>query len=446
MGVVNAEERRKIKANTHRGLLGRVERGLAAGAAPFGYRTERIGEGQGSRIVVVPADADVVRRIFQLYAGGDGIKALAKRLNAEGVASPRPRAQKDRLRSWSPTAIREMLRNELYRGELVWNRSWWVKPRKGSRRRVERPESEWNRQHDEAWRIVDEGLWAGVQARIADRQGRRRPDAMPRPEVSSRARHLLAGFLACEECGGAVCALRGGGVFGCSWHRDRGASVCGNAMQIRVAELEARVLGALDAQALSPSVVAYVIERTLELVRERRDGNGLHAKRARAAEVTREIERLVALAARVDGVEELAGRLEALKREREALAAALRAAAVDVDVAALRPVLERRLADLATALSGRHPDLARRALRELLRGDRLSIGPDPERGFRVEGTAWLSVGLESRTARDPQDPGRFTRMVAGDCFTPDPSWKCRSGSRLSSERFAGSPSAAAPAA
>jgi len=52
--------------------------------------------------------------------------------------------------------------------------------------------------------------------------------------------------------------------------------------------------------------------------RERRQGNGLGAKRARAAEVTREIERLVALAARVDGVEELAGRLEALKREQRA--------------------------------------------------------------------------------------------------------------------------------
>jgi hypothetical protein len=269
-----------------------------------------------------------------------------------------------------------------------------------------------------------------VQERIADRQGRRRPDAMPRPEVSSRARHLLAGFLACEECGGAVCALRGGGVFGCSWHRDRGPSVCGNAMQIRAAELEARALGMLEAQALAPSVIAYAIERTLELVRERRDGNGVAAKRARAAEVTREIERLVALAARVDGLEEIAGRLEALKREREALAAALRAAELDVDVESLRPVLERRLADLGTALAGRHPELARRALRELLREERLRVGPDPDRGFRIEGTAWLSVSLEMGTARKPSgNHGRFTRMVAGDCYTPNPSAICRSGLR-----------------
>jgi hypothetical protein len=422
-GVISAEERKKIKANTHRGLLGRVERKLAAGAVPFGYQTERIGEGQGARIVVVPADADVVRRIFQLYASGEGIKAVAKRLNAEGVSSPRPRAQKHRPPSWAPNAIREMLRNELYRGDLVWNRSRWVKPRKGARRRVERPEAEWQRQHDEAWRIVDEGLWAAVQERAAARRAAMRPSALSRtglvtggeagPERSPRARHLLAGFLACEQCGGAVCALRGGGVFGCSWHRDRGASVCGNAMKIRAADLEARVLGMFETQALAPNVVDYVIERTLQLVRERRNGKGLGAKRTRVAEVTREIERLVALAARVDGIEELAVQLEALKREREHLGAALRAAEVHVDVEALRPALERRLEGLGSALSGRHPDLARRALQELLRDDRLRVGPDPERGFRIEGTAWLSVALERRTARNPQDSGRFSQQVAG---------------------------------
>src|SRR5262249_62074671 len=57
--------------------------------------------------------------------------------------------------------------------------------------------------------------------------------------------------------------------------------------------------------------------------------------------------------------------------------------------------------------------MARRALRELFRDERLSVGPDPERGFRVEGTAWLSVALKERTARTSQDLGRFTGRVAG---------------------------------
>jgi hypothetical protein len=76
-------------------------------------------------------------------------------------------------------------------------------------------------------------------------------------------------------------------------------------------------------------------------------------------------------------------------------------------------MLERRLGTRRTALSGRHPELAHRALRELLRGERLRVGPDAERGFRVEGTAWLSVPLEERGARNPQDSGRLSQQVAG---------------------------------
>jgi len=52
--------------------------------------------------------------------------------------------------------------------------------------------------------------------------------------------------------------------------------------------------------------------------------------------------------------------------------------------------------------------------------DRLHIGPDPERGFRIEGSAWLSLTLETRTAREPSGiHGRFTRMVAGGRFATD---------------------------
>jgi hypothetical protein len=64
---------------------------------------------------------------------------------------------------------------------------------------------------------------------------------------------------------------------------------------------------------------------------------------------------------------------------------------------------------------GRHlVEDGRDALRSLFRVERLRVGPDPERGFRVAGTAWLRVPLENGTARNPQDSGRFTRMVAGE--------------------------------
>ena len=160
MGVLNAEYLAKLRADTHRGLEGRARRKLSAGGRSFGYRSvaQKFG---GSRFVVRRSEAAVVRRIFELYAAGEGIKAIAHSLNAEGIPGPRGKG-------WAPSALREMLRNPLYRGEYIWNRSQWIKDHTtGKRQRIEGPESEWVRQRDESWRIVPEHLWARVRERIA---------------------------------------------------------------------------------------------------------------------------------------------------------------------------------------------------------------------------------------------------------------------------------------
>ena len=98
--------------------------------------------------------------------------------------------------------------------------------------------------------------------------------------------------------------------------------------------------------------------------------------------------------------------------------ARIRAAEIDIDANALRPVVEQHLQDLGAALST--SEHGRRALRALFRDERLRVGPDADRGFRIEGTAWLSVALDAKGARATQDSGRLTRLVAGEGFEPPP--------------------------
>ena len=79
-----------------------------------------------------------VRRIFQLFANGVSPRGIAHRLNDEAVPGPD-------CRPWLDTTIRGqkepgtgILNNELYAGELVWNRCSYVKdPSTG--RRLARP-------------------------------------------------------------------------------------------------------------------------------------------------------------------------------------------------------------------------------------------------------------------------------------------------------------------
>jgi len=257
-GVISAEYLCKLKLDTHRGLLGRAERGLATGGLAYGYRSEQV-EGGGSRWVIDPEQAAVVRSLFQRYLAGEGLKELAHSLNARGVPPPRPRANHERRPSWSPSAIREMLLNPVYKGEVVWIRSEWIKDHEtGRKRRFERPESEWIRREVPELAIVEPATSEAVCAELA-RRGGIRASAPPR-------RSLLSGLLVCATCGGGFTAVSTE-FYACSWRRNRGEAVCATKLLVKKPELEGRILGALTDHVLSPANVRYAVDRAFRRVK-----------------------------------------------------------------------------------------------------------------------------------------------------------------------------------
>src|SRR6266478_2546375 len=125
-GFASEMERERGQQRTHDALLRLARGGYVTGGKVYGYDNVRASTpGLGSathrppaRRVINPAQAVVVHRMFELSAAGSGITRIAKQLNDEGVPPPRGGRQ-----GWAPTAIREMLHNELYRGRLLWNRT-----------------------------------------------------------------------------------------------------------------------------------------------------------------------------------------------------------------------------------------------------------------------------------------------------------------------------------
>ena len=82
---------------------------------PFGYA--RVFVDKRPTLAVVPDEADVVRLIFELYAGEErlGPHLIADRLNAMGLHS-------QRLDHWTPAAVRNVIENPVYIGKIRWNR------------------------------------------------------------------------------------------------------------------------------------------------------------------------------------------------------------------------------------------------------------------------------------------------------------------------------------
>jgi site-specific DNA recombinase len=68
---------KELSKKTHRGLDGRVLRGLHAGGRCYGYRNAPTED--GVRLEINPPEAEVVRRIFEMSASGLSLKTIAKK-------------------------------------------------------------------------------------------------------------------------------------------------------------------------------------------------------------------------------------------------------------------------------------------------------------------------------------------------------------------------------
>lgn len=91
------------------------------GRAPYGYRVRE--QGKEATLEPDPLTAPIVRRIFDEYASGSGLQAIAERLTADNVL--RPSAYDSRRNpqhvgsAWSKAAVRAIITNDRYVAQQV---------------------------------------------------------------------------------------------------------------------------------------------------------------------------------------------------------------------------------------------------------------------------------------------------------------------------------------
>ncbi len=91
-GTMNALFLKDLAAKTHRGIRGRVEKGKSGGGLCYGYDVVKYTDAEGEPIrgerIVNEAQAEIVRRVFRAFAAGISPRAIARRLNDEGIPGP----------------------------------------------------------------------------------------------------------------------------------------------------------------------------------------------------------------------------------------------------------------------------------------------------------------------------------------------------------------------
>lgn len=101
------EESRSISENVKWGTRKRFEKGIPNGRVRvFGYKWE------DDILVVVPEEAEIVKRIYSEFIGGKAPRAIAKGLNDNGITT--------RMGcKWSDFGIRTILQNVTYTGNML---------------------------------------------------------------------------------------------------------------------------------------------------------------------------------------------------------------------------------------------------------------------------------------------------------------------------------------
>jgi len=400
--VLNSDYVLKVSQHTHRGLAERVRNGYVANRPPFGYTTQAVPSGRqdhhgneillGYRMVIVEEHAALVRRIYDLYLGGLGFKAIATKLNEEGVRQPR------NSRGWTYSIARTILRNPTYKGLYIWNTKKHIKdPETGGIKAHRRPKEEWI--YGTAPAIVDPETWQAAQdiGVSRDRIRKRKADGsfVPRDgaERPGPAKHLLSGFLKCGHCGGSIYVHNGRPGkerMACGRRREFGDSICDNHLRILRVEIEGRVLTALEEQVLVDEVVDAVVDEAMKMVQEAFD---TAADETRLQHLERRVERLVELAAELGDVKTTAHKIREAKAEISQIRARLMQCSRP-DPERLRRLAREAVMELRESLQASREE-GREVLRLLLGEERLTVVPDPAApgGYWVRGTAQLPVDL-----------------------------------------------------
>ncbi len=358
-GLINEIYLDDLRHKTHRGQAGQIERGYISGGKSYGYDIIKT-EG-GSRYTINEEQANWVRYIFKEYAEGLSVQKIAHQLNKLNVASPRNTTWAVSAIYGSPVKGSGILNNRLYIGEMVWNRSQWLKnPDTGKRQRIERPKEEWKIIPVPELRIIEKEIWDRVRKRIdsgRDKNGRKR--------YGRRGVSLFGGYLSCPNCSGKLIAVNAVS-YGCQRSKDRGKTVCPGFLVNRKI-VEKKLLNILRKELLTDKA-ALQFERhfknEVESLLSNKESD-TKQQQDRLVEIEGSIEKIIDAISTVGVSDSLAEKLRTLELEKKALTSTLnQKPLIEIKIPNIKKAFHDTVDKLDESI-GKEPEKAREILQDI---------------------------------------------------------------------------------
>ena len=199
-GIFNDMYARDISKKIRAGYKQKQKNGIVI-TTPLGYFKDK----NTNEIMIVEEEADIVRKIYNLYLSGYGLKAIAKILNDEGIKSPLYYQNKMYNKTlpcnkpeitgrylWVNTTIKRILQNEFYIGTLTCHKTYTSKI---NHIRKDLPQDEHYKHENFVPAIISKEKWEQVQFLLSSKR-----DSNVRAS-SGKPCHRYTGLIECGDCG-----------------------------------------------------------------------------------------------------------------------------------------------------------------------------------------------------------------------------------------------------
>ena len=164
------------------------------GQIPFGYRKSLEDR---NMVIVDEKEGEVVRHIFSLAVQKKSSTQIAAQLQMEGVPTimqirrPGKKAEDGKIHAWSCDAVRNILNNRFYLGEMAYGKT--MRKSVGSKNRISIPKEE--------WKVIPDHHEALVTPKVFEQVSMFRQGYSTKRK---REKHPLTGKLYCGGCGYAM--------------------------------------------------------------------------------------------------------------------------------------------------------------------------------------------------------------------------------------------------
>lgn len=224
---------------------------------PFGY----VKSPENKHLLVIdPPAAEIVKRLFREFAGGDSGRNIATKLNAEGVDTPaeyyfkqtgKRATRGDNGQQWGSATIIQLLKNQAYIGNMVQCKRK-VSSFKTKKRLVTNPD-DWVSVENTHEPLIDEYTWDCVQRRM--NTIKHAPSNNTIKASGTEETNLFSGIIRCADCGAAMAFVRrerksssDKTMYRCSRYNNNGKEAC-STHTIDAKVLESVVLADIQYQA-----------------------------------------------------------------------------------------------------------------------------------------------------------------------------------------------------